>query len=62
MSFILHPYITARLREPSSWASIGAAIALFTGHDPEAVSATVAQVAGGVAVLWGIFGKERGNG
>ncbi|MBF0181340.1 MAG: hypothetical protein HQM03_15060 [Magnetococcales bacterium] len=52
-------FLTKRLLEPSTWASIAACAAIVTGHDPAATANTTVQVVGGLASLLGVFMSEN---
>ena len=55
-------FLFARLREPSTWASLAATVALVKGGDPVVAADTVMQAVGVVGALAGVFlgeGKTR---
>ncbi|MBF0182658.1 MAG: hypothetical protein HQM03_21805 [Magnetococcales bacterium] len=52
-------FISQRLFEPSTWASLAACVAIVTGHDPTATANTAMQVVGGLASLLGVFMAEN---
>ena len=54
-------FLTQRLFEPSTWASLAACAAIVTGHDPAATANTTMQVIGGLASLLGVFMAENNN-
>jgi hypothetical protein len=54
-------FLTQRIFEPSTWASIAACAAIATGHDPATTANTTLQIVGGLASLFGIFMAENNN-
>lgn len=56
----MNKQVLQRLKEPSSWASIAAVMAIFLPVTPDQVQAAV-QVAAVVAGAAGVLLKERGD-
>jgi|TARA_R110000823_G_scaffold42227_7_gene110753 hypothetical protein len=53
--------IFKRLREPSSWASLAAMLALVGVNLPESMMQNITQIGMGVAGVLGFFMSDPGN-
>lgn len=56
----MNKQVLSRLKQPSSWASIAAVVAIFMPVTPDQVQAAV-TVAGAVAGAMGVLLNERGS-